>query len=297
MTDTDTRFDDMRPYRDAEIPAAMRRITASEAFPLLASYVYPELTVDEARERLNAFRTIDDFQLDTMRHVNEQVIKRSITQLTFGGLEHIDMGQRYLFVSNHRDIMLDACLLQYILVINGHETTEITFGANLMTHPTVVDVGRSNKMFRVERPGGSLREFYRSSLHLSEYIRHTICERRQSVWIAQRNGRTKDRRDATDPGLVKMFCMSHTADKISALRRPAHRASSNILRVGAMRRAESPRALRVAVLAIHEEARRRPQQHPHRDNADQRPRAYRAERAYNHSRPAASRHTDLCRLP
>ena len=114
--------------------------------------------------------------------------------------------------------MLDACLLQYHFVVNGFDTTEITFGANLMMNPVVIDVGKSNKMFRVERPGSDIKAFYRSSMHLSEYIRYAIKEKKQSVWIAQRNGRTKNGIDATDQGVVKMFCMSEPRDKIKALR-------------------------------------------------------------------------------
>ena len=113
--------------------------------------------------------------------------------------------------------MLDASLLQNHLVDGGIETTEITFGANLMVSPLVVDIGKSNKMFKVERPGGSIKDFYRSSLHLSEYIRYAITEKHESVWIAQRNGRTKDGIDATDQGIIKMFCMSELHDKIHAL--------------------------------------------------------------------------------
>ena len=105
-----------------------------------------------------------------MRRVNEQIIARSISEFTGTGIERLDPNKKYLYVSNHRDIMLDACLLQYYLVINGFDTTEITFGANLMMNPVVIDVGKSNKMFRVERPGGDIKEFYRASLHLSEYI-------------------------------------------------------------------------------------------------------------------------------
>ena len=152
-----------------------------------------------------------------MRRVNEQIIARSITDFTVSGLERLDPKRHYLYVSNHRDIMLDACLLQYYLVVNGFDTTEITFGANLMMNPVVIDVGKSNKMFRVERPGGDIKEFYRASLHLSEYIRYVITEKEQSVWIAQRNGRTKDGNDATDQGIIKMFCMSEPKDKIKAL--------------------------------------------------------------------------------
>lgn len=211
------KFDDIRPYYEEEFPAAMQRIATSDVFPLLASYVYPNMTIEAVRQRVCSYRTIREFQHDTMYEVNKQVIARSITDFSCDGLEHLDPKKQYLYVSNHRDIMLDACLLQYFLVSNGFETTEITFGANLMTHPVVVDVGKSNKMFRVERPGGDLREFYRASLHLSEYIRWCIREKGESVWIAQRNGRTKDGIDATDQGIIKMFCMSEPKDKIKAL--------------------------------------------------------------------------------
>ena len=210
-------FDDIRPYYDDEISAAMSRIAHSDVFPLLASYVYPELSIESVRERLCGFKTIREFQHDTMFRVNEEVIRRSIAEFTADGIQRLDPQRRYLYVSNHRDIMLDACLLQYYFVLNGFETSEITFGANLMTHPVVIDVGKANKMFRVERPGGDLRQFYRSSLHLSEYIRWCIRGKSESVWIAQRNGRTKDGRDATDQGIIKMFCMSEPHDREKAL--------------------------------------------------------------------------------
>ena len=217
MTQKNPKFDDIRPYYEEEIPAAMQRIADSEVFPLLASYVYPDEPLDQVRERIRSFKTIREFQHDTMWHVNEQVIARSITEFTCSGLENLSPNEHYLFVSNHRDIVLDACLLQYALVRGGFETTEITFGANLMMHPVVIDVGKSNKMFKVERPGGDIKEFYRSSMHLSEYIRYTIKEKGQTKWIAQRNGRTKNGVDQTDQGIIKMFCMSETKDKIKAL--------------------------------------------------------------------------------
>ena len=191
------KFDDIRPFTDSEIPAAMRRIAESPQFPLLAQYVYPGEDIGRIKEMLLQFQNVYDFQHEVMRCVNEQVIARSTTSFTFDGFDVLDPQKRYLFVSNHRDIMLDACLLQYVLWQCGHETTEITFGANLMSSPLVIDIGKSNKMFRVER-GGSPREFYRSSVHLSEYIRYCITEKHQSVWIAQRNGRTKDGIDQTD---------------------------------------------------------------------------------------------------
>ena len=211
------KFDDIRPYYEEEIPAAMQRIAHSDAFPLLASFVFPDMPLAEVRKKVESFQTTHDFQHGVMYFVNEQIIQRSITEFSCSGLERLNPEKNYLFVSNHRDIMLDASLLQNHLVDGGFETTEITFGANLMVSPLVVDIGKSNKMFKVERPGGSIKDFYRSSLHLSEYIRYAITEKHESVWIAQRNGRTKDGIDATDQGIIKMFCMSEPHDKIHAL--------------------------------------------------------------------------------
>lgn len=210
-------FDDIRPYNAEEIPAAMQRIAYSSSFPILAAYIYPNEPLEDVRKRIAAYTTVREFQTETMSMVNERVIKNSITDFSCSGLDKLSPNEQYLYVSNHRDIMLDSSLLQYFLVQNGFDTTEITFGANLMMNPLIIDIGKSNKMFKVERPGGSIKEFYRCSKHLSDYIRHTITEKKQSVWIAQRNGRTKDGNDATDQGIIKMFCMSCPDDKIKAI--------------------------------------------------------------------------------
>lgn len=214
---TQPNFDDIRPYYEEEIPAAMHRIAESKSFPILSSYVYPDKPIDEVRKRIAGYETIEDFQRETMALVNERVIENSTTDYSCSGLDRLSPDKAYLYVSNHRDIMLDSSLLQYSLVKNGFDTTEITFGANLMMNQLIIDIGKSNKMFKVERPGGSIKEFYRSSKHLSDYIRYTIKEKGQSVWIAQRNGRTKDGNDTTDQGIIKMFCMSEPEDKIRAI--------------------------------------------------------------------------------
>ena len=211
-----TQFDDIRPYHQSEIPAAMQRIAASDGFALIASYVFPDNNIREMRSFVSQIQTIEDFQLKVMKQFNEQVIERSITQFSIDGLQRLSTEVPYLYVSNHRDIVLDSSLLQYELVTHGFQTTEITFGANLMCTPLIIDIGKSNKMFRVER-GGTPKEFYRCSMHLSEYIRHVITEKRSSVWIAQRNGRTKDGHDRTDQGIIKMFGMSRTDDKVASL--------------------------------------------------------------------------------
>ena len=212
-----TQFDDIRPYNAEEIPAAMERIANSSSFPLLASYVYPDEPLEVVRERIANYKTVREFQTETMRMVNQRVIEHSISEFSCSGLDKLDPEAHYLFVSNHRDIMLDSSLLQYFFVTQNFDTTEITFGANLMMNELVVDIGKSNKMFKVERPGNNIKDFYRSSKHLSEYIRYVITQKGQSVWIAQRNGRTKDGNDTTDQGIIKMFCMSCPDDKLKAI--------------------------------------------------------------------------------
>ncbi|MBO4268411.1 MAG: acyltransferase [Bacteroidaceae bacterium] len=212
----ETRFDDIRPYRDEEIPAAMQRIVSDPYFPKVAQFVYPDLTVAEVKEILLGCRNIREFQTTVMKQVNEQVIARTTDGLTYGGVEWLDPSKRYLFISNHRDIVLDSCLLMYILYLNGQSIGEITFGSNLMKGQMVIDIGKSNKMFKVER-GGNPRQMYLNSLHLSDYIRYAVTLKKESVWIAQRNGRTKDGIDHTDQGLIKMLGMSGGEDRVKAL--------------------------------------------------------------------------------
>jgi len=209
-------YDDIRPYNDKEFQEAMRRIANSEFFGLLCTYVYPGKRMAEVREMMLGFKTVKEFQHNVMYEVNRQIVARSIENYECNGLDNVGKDSCALFVSNHRDIMLDACLLQYSLVLSGRESTQITFGANLMSSQLLIDIGKCNKMFKVER-GGKLKDFYMSSRHLSEYIRHVITENNEGVWIAQRNGRTKDGRDQTDQGIIKMFTLSMPQDKIKAI--------------------------------------------------------------------------------
>ena len=126
------KYDDIRPYRDDEIPAAMQRIADSTSFPLLASYVFLDMDIQSVKEKIKSIRTIHEFQSQIMFHMNTQVINRTMTEFTYGGIEHLATDTRYLFMGNHRDIVMDSSLMQYVLYNNGHETSEITFGANLM---------------------------------------------------------------------------------------------------------------------------------------------------------------------
>ncbi len=212
-------FDDIRPYLDEEIPAAMQRMVSDPRFPLVCQYLFPERSATEVAAVLGSCRSAEEFQRKFMYDAIYAIVHRTCTSLTVSGMERLDPKTEYLFVSNHRDIMLDAAFLQVLLIDNGRRTSEITFGANLMQGQLVIDIGRSNKMFRVERPTtvSSPRDFLLRSKYLSEYLRYTLHQKHESVWIAQRNGRTKDGLDATDQGIVKMFGLGGGPDKVKAL--------------------------------------------------------------------------------
>ena len=209
-----TNFDDIRPFNADEIPAATQRMADSEVIPAIAQYL--GVPAEALRERIRSIKTLKEFQLGLLKEVIETLLKKTTTQFDWSGVENIDEKKPYLFVSNHRDIVLDAMFLQYILNEAGQNTCQITFGSNLMSHPFVIDFGKVNKMFRTER-GGSPKEFYNSMMHMSEYMRYVITEVHESVWIAQRNGRTKNGIDATDPAIIKMFGMSRRDDRVISL--------------------------------------------------------------------------------
>ncbi|MGB4655048.1 MAG: acyltransferase [Bacteroidales bacterium] len=200
-------FDDIRPYYDSEINEAMLRIADDPLFDNIARYLYPDGNIEEVKNNLRKINSTDDFQVQFMDYAIKKIVELTINKYTAEGFEKLDKNKSYLFVSNHRDILLDSALLQIALHENGLKTSEITFGSNLMHPQLAVDIGKSNKMFKVKR-SGTPREFYFNTLELSKYIRYTILDKDESVWIAQRNGRTKNGNDKTDQGLIKMFASS-----------------------------------------------------------------------------------------
>lgn len=209
----DTSFDDIRPYYDREINAAMCRIANNPLIQYIADFIYPDVDLETVKEMFRKIHSAYEFQTQIMHFAIQKIIDKTTSGLTCNGIYQLDKSKSYLFISNHRDILLDAAIHEMLLNNYGYKTSEITFGSNLMNPEFVVDIGKSNKMFRVER-GGASRDFYKNSSHLSDYIRFTITRKDESIWIAQRNGRTKDGNDMTDQGILKMFSMSGTTDLV-----------------------------------------------------------------------------------
>ncbi len=200
-------FDNIRCYTDDEAVEALRRMVGYDEFYPLFRHVFPELSKTELTELFLSITGSFDFQKRVVDKAVKTVIKLSMDEFTWSGIENIKSDGAYLFVANHRDIVLDAALLQVVLVSNNMNTTQITFGSNLMTTPFIIDFGKTNKMFTVFRNPDS-REQIRISKQLSEYMRFVIEVKKESLWIAQRSGRTKDGIDITQQGLLRMFSMS-----------------------------------------------------------------------------------------
>lgn len=206
-----TKFDDIRPYNDSEVHPALERIVANPLFSNVAQYLFPGQDENMFRQLLLSCNSKEDFQVKVMSQIVAKILQGTAKELTFSGLEHFKGGKKHLIVSNHRDIVLDSAIIQLILHQHGVETTEIAVGDNLITSSFIEDITRSNKMIKVIRSSNP-REVYTTSKVLSEYIRYNVASQKSSVWIAQRNGRTKDGIDVTEQGLLKMFDMSGSGD-------------------------------------------------------------------------------------
>ncbi len=209
---TEEKYNDIKPYSDEQIPQAMARIASDPAFDAVSNYLYPDKPLSYFREMALSCRNTNEFQERIMCSAVFRVLEMSAGKLTFGGLENFTPGRKYLLMSNHRDIVLDSAIIQAILFKNGIQTTEMAAGDNLLSSPFIEDLGRSNKMIKVLRKNISPRELYSASMMLSGYMRESITSGKSSVWIAQRNGRTKDGLDLTEQGLLKMLQMSGKDD-------------------------------------------------------------------------------------
>lgn len=205
----DSKYYDIRPYRDHEFRAVMDQLLDSSLADLLISTVFPGFPVEQVKEQLRAVNTIKDFQEKIIYQVMQMIIKNTSSGLTRSGLENLEKGRNYLFISNHRDIILDPSLINTVIVEQGFETAEVAIGDNLLEKPWVKELARLNKSFIVKR-NLSVRELIIASKRLSEYIQENVLNLRKSVWIAQREGRAKDGNDRTQAGVLNMIGLSAT---------------------------------------------------------------------------------------
>ena len=206
-----SEFESISPYTDAEAAEAFSKLAEYPLLSHVSQQFFPEESPDFLKNLLKNIKTIDEFQVLVMQKFVRWVLEHTAKNFSYDGIANIDPNKKFLALSNHRDIILDPAITQLVLYANGIPMTEIAVGDNLITNKTIEYLIRSNRMIKVVR-GISARELYLCSQLLSKYIRLNITEQRSSIWLAQRQGRTKNGYDITEQGLLKMLDMSGTAD-------------------------------------------------------------------------------------
>ena len=201
------KFDSIRHYHDHEVNEVLQNISKHPMIKALMGFTFPEKTEEEWNEGFKDVNSIQDFQNNYIYHSIQKVLEKSSEGLTTSGFEKLDKNTAYFFISNHRDIILDTSLLNVALKDHGLIMTASAIGDNLVQKSFLLALAKLNRNFLVKR-GLAPRELLESSKLMSEYINHLLFEENRSVWIAQREGRTKDGNDTTNPGVLKMLAMA-----------------------------------------------------------------------------------------
>ena len=206
-------FDEIRPYEAGEMKQAFEELLADRQFNIVMKGFAPWLpkSVRNGLLRLafTGIKTPLDFQKRFMKPVVKFIMRKHTDGCSFldSSIASYDKSQRYTFVSNHRDIVLDSAFLDVLLVEAGYPTTvEIGIGDNLLIYPWIKRLVRMNKAFTVRR-GLSLRETLAASQLMSRYIHYAVTQKKENIWIAQREGRAKDSSDHTQDAVLKMLAM------------------------------------------------------------------------------------------
>ena len=217
-------FDDIRPYKDSEVTEVIDRLLQdNEFFNAVSGFKFPRLkkiapslanslVKGSLKKKLGHIKTIAEVQEDIVGYLKE-IIKKTSTGLSEYGLSELPKDSPHLFISNHRDIVMDPALVSYLLQDSTYGTTQIAIGDNLLKKDFVSNLMRLNKSFIVKRSVQG-REKLLASQQLSEYMNQAISNG-SNLWIAQREGRAKDGLDKTDPAILKML---HIANRNLALK-------------------------------------------------------------------------------
>ncbi len=204
-------FDDIRSFRDFEVKDVLNELVKDKGFIYILNKIFTEERIADLENEFEGINSVFDFQTKYISGYVKALIRLSISKLNVIGLEQLDKNAACLFISNHRDIILDSALINETLFSNGYSTSEIAIGNNLLIYKWIEKLARLNKSFVVRRDLSG-KEMLQESIKLSAYIRDTIINRNTSVWIAQREGRTKDGNDQTDTALLKMINFSGTGN-------------------------------------------------------------------------------------
>jgi len=208
-----SKFDEIRPFYDAEVNEAIRSSVNHPMMKALMDFTFPDVDDEVWKAQLVRTYSIRDFQINFIYKALMKVLEKTSDGLTTSGFEKLEKNTAYLFISNHRDIILDTSLINASLFDHGLVMTASAIGDNLVQRNFLYTLSKLNRNFLVQR-GLSPRELLMSSKLMSEYICRLLRRENRSVWIAQREGRTKDGNDETQQGVLKMLAMGSDEDNI-----------------------------------------------------------------------------------
>jgi hypothetical protein len=202
----ESNFDDIAPLDDRMVSQTIEELLADEGFLHAIKYLLSGMSSDDFAREMRGYKTKREFQSKMIAPFVGSIVSKTSSSVSFSGWENFDHNKQYLFISNHRDIILDAGILNISFAKNGLNTTEIAIGDNLLVFPWIKKLVRLNKSFIVQR-GVSVRQMMEVSKRLSEYIYYALKQKKESIWLAQREGRAKDSADKTQESLLKMLTL------------------------------------------------------------------------------------------
>ena len=199
-------YSDIRPYDDHLFKEKIAALVREPGFEHAVRYVMPDVDYDEFCKNLLTVETQLDFQVKVMGPFLELLVSATTHGLSMDGIENYTPGVPHVFITNHRDIVLDASFLNLCFIRRNLPITQVAIGNNLLIYDWITDLVKLNRSFIVKRDT-RVREALEAARHLSGYIHHTVTEKKESVWIAQREGRAKDSNDRTQESVVKMLSL------------------------------------------------------------------------------------------
>ena len=204
---TPAEFDAIRAYEDRDLGATIKALFADEAFRSVLQSLFPNQSLPLLEKQLSSYTSILEFQKKFIHGLVTQLIQKTGNGLTLDISALTNKGLPYTYISNHRDIILDSALLDILLIdAEFPQTVEIAIGDNLLVYPWIKHLVRLNKAFIVQR-SLSLREMLAASKLMSRYMHFVITQKKNPIWIAQREGRAKDGNDRTQEAVLKMIAM------------------------------------------------------------------------------------------
>lgn len=211
-------FDDIRPYTPEELPQVCEELLDDKDFQAVIQSVMPGIPMELIAAQLRRCKTSLDVQKTFFHKLLHDIMQQHSDRFDLDTSSLPDKNKNYTFISNHRDIVLDPGFLSVGLLDNGFpDTVEIAIGDNLLIYPWIKKLVRVNKAFIVQR-ALSMRQMLESSARMSRYIHFAITQKKESVWIAQREGRAKDSNDRTQESVLKMLAMGGEGDIVDRLK-------------------------------------------------------------------------------